>query len=61
MGRLDRCWGFLSQGRVLTRYAARNGERKRKFTIKLCHCLMRKEFTWLIFLASSHIDALTCA
>lgn len=35
--------------------------RKKKFTIKLCHCLTRKGFTWLIFPASGPIDSLTRA
>lgn len=32
----------------------------KEFTIILCCYLTREEFTWLIFLASIHINTLTC-
>lgn len=62
IGKLDRCWRFLRprdepQPDTLPGWR----EYERKFTIKLCPCLTRKEFTWLIFLARSQIRALTCA
>lgn len=48
--------GFLS----LSWECAGNRAGVKEFTITLCCYLMREEFTWLIFLASIHINTLTC-
>lgn len=61
-GRLDRCLGFLCPRDVTqpdNTPKKREGERENLQLNSVT--ASRGEFTWLIFLASSHINALTYA